>query len=81
MTPSRFATFLAAVLSPSVVGILAERLGLDEIKATETFFGSDVYAALSDEGTKMWHYSPELIASLVEEEMRTGRFTYPEEAL
>ena len=47
----------------------------------EKFFSSSVYAALSEEGTKVWHYSPELITSLVEEELRTGRFTFPQEAL
>lgn len=81
MNPAKFATYLAAVVSPTVVGLLVDKLGIDEIAATETFFKSDVYAALSDEGTKMWHYSPELITSLVEEELLKGRFTYPQEAL
>ena len=30
---------------------------------------------------KLWHHSPQLLASLVEEELRTGKFTYPQEAL
>ena len=81
MTPAKFATYLAVVISPTVVGLLAERLSLGEVEAMETFFSSSVYVALSDEGTKVWHYSPELICSLVEEELRTGRFTFPQEAL
>ena len=81
MNPAKFATYLAVVISPTVVGLLAERLSLGEIEAMEKFFSSSVYAALSDEGTQVWHYSPELISSLVEEELRTGRFTFPQEAL
>ena len=81
MNPAKFATYLAVVVSPTVVGLLAERLSLGEVEAMETFFSSSVYAALSDEGTKVWHYSPELVSSLVEEELRTGRFTFPQEAL
>ena len=81
MEGSKFATFLAVVISPAVVGLLAQSLGLDEIEASRRYFSSAVYAALSDEPQKLWHHSPELIASLVEEEFRTGKFTYPEEAL
>ncbi len=81
MNPAKFATYLAVVVSPSVVGLIAEKLGIGEVEAVKRFFTSNVYAALSDEETKMWHYSPELISSLLEEEVRTGRFTYPQEAL
>ena len=81
MNPAKFATYLAVVVSPTVVGLLAERLSLGEVEAMETFFSSSVYAALSDEGTKVWHYSPQLICSMVEEELQTGRFTFPQEAL
>jgi len=45
------------------------------------YFTSSVYVAISDEGQKLWHHSPQLLASLVEEELRTGKFTYPQEAL
>lgn len=81
MTPAQFATYLAVVISPSVVDMLSERLGLSEIEAVEKYYASSVYAALSDEETKTWHFSPELICSLLEEEFKTGKFTFPEEAL
>ena len=45
------------------------------------YFTSKAYAAIADEGQKLWHHSPQLLASLVEEELRTGKFTYPQEAL
>lgn len=81
MDPSKYATMLAVLISPAVVGLLAEHLQLDEISAMEKYMRSNLYAALADEEQKLWHFSPELLASLVEEELRTGSFTYPQEAL
>ena len=81
MEASKFATYLAVVISPAVVGLLADSLGIDEVSAMNKYFASSAYAAISDEGQKLWHHSPQLLASLVEEELRTGSFTYPQEAL
>ena len=77
----KYAMYLAVVISPAVVGQLAESLGIDEVSAMNKYFTSSVYVAISDEGQKLWHHSPQLLASLVEEELRTGKFTYPQEAL
>ena len=81
MDSRKYAVYLAVVISPAVVGILAESLDIDEVSAANMYFSSSAYAAISDEGQKLWHHSPQLLASLVEEEIRTGRFTYPQEAL
>ena len=81
MDAQKFASYLAVVISPAVVGILSELLGVDEVTAMNRYFASAAYAAISDEGQKLWHHSPQLLASMVEEELRTGKFTYPQEAL
>ena len=81
MDAQTFASYLAVVISPAVVGILSESLGVDEVTAMNRYFASAAYAAISDEGQKLWHHSPQLLASMVEEELRTGKFTYPQEAL
>ena len=81
MDARKYAMYLAVVVSPAVVGLLTESLGVDEVSAMKKYFTSSVYAAISDEGQKLWHHSPQLLASLVEEELRTGKFTYPQEAL
>lgn len=81
MDMEKFSMYLATVISPEVVGLLSQKLGLGEIETMRKFFNSDVYAALSEEKTKMWHYSPQLISSLAEEEFKTGKFAYPQEAL
>ena len=81
MDAKKFATYLAVVISPAVVGILADALGIDEVTAMNKYFSSSAYAAIADEEQKLWHHSPQLLASLVEEELSTGKFTYPQEAL
>ena len=81
MDARKFATYLAVVISPAVVGLLVDALGVDEVTAMNKYFSLSAYAAISDEEQKLWHYSPQLLASLVEEELRTGTFTYPQEAL
>ena len=81
MDAQKFASYMAVVISPAVVGILSESLGVDEVTAMNRYFASAAYAAISDEGQKLWHHSPQLLASMVEEELRTGKFTYPQEAL
>ena len=81
MDAQKFASYLAVVISPAVVGILSESLGVDEVTAMNRYFASAAYAAISDEEQKLWHHSPQLLASMVEEELRTGKFTYPQEAL
>lgn len=81
MDPSKFASYLAVVISPAVVGIMVEKLSIPETEAVRTYFSSRLYAALSDEDQKLWHFSPELLASLVVEEVRTGSFVLPQEAL
>jgi len=80
MEAGKFAAYLAAVISPAVIGILARANGGDEKKAFEAYYTSRVYDVLSDEQTKVWHFSPELIASLINEERATGTFSFPEEA-
>jgi len=80
MDAGKFAAYLAAVVSPAVVGALAQMNGGDETKAFESYYTSHVYAVLSDEATKVWHFSPQLLAHLVDEECKTGRVEFPEEA-
>lgn len=81
MDPHKFASYLAVVVSPAVVGIVANKLSLSETEAVRKYFSSNLYAALSDEDQKLWHFSPELLASLLVEEVETGSFTLPQEAL
>ena len=71
---------LLTVVVPMVIGEIVKAYGLDEKTATERFYASRVYDELSDEERKLWHYSPRVLFSLYDEEVRTGAITYPEEA-
>ena len=71
---------LMTVIVPDVVQLIAERWGLGEIDATRLFLESRTYAALEDEATDVWHFSPETIYLMFASEQETGRVSFPEEA-
>lgn len=79
MGDSRHSALLTVVV-PMVVGEIVKATGLDEKTAVERFFASRVYEELLDETRKLWHYSPMVLASMYDEEVKTGSITYPEEA-
>ncbi len=81
MNEEQFNAMLATIFVPPVVEHIATHYGLDEITATELFYTSQVFEALSDEDLKVWHYSPLLLFEMFKEEKETGSFTYPEEGL
>jgi hypothetical protein len=68
------------LIAPQVIGLIAEKSQMDEEKATELFYASELYAQLEDEQTKLWHLSPLALFEMFCEERETGKITYPEEA-
>jgi len=80
MNAKQFSSMLAVMFSPAIVSTVAQSLGIDEVEAARRYFTSRVYAALSDESSKVWHYSPQLLGSLLVDEIRTGVVEWPEEA-
>lgn len=44
------------------------------------FYGSNLYALLEQEDTKIWHFSPLTLFNMFDEEKKTGSFELPEEA-
>ena len=74
---------LSVVLSmtvPQIIELILENSNLSEMEATEQFYSSRVYALLEDEETKLWHFSPLTLYNMYEEEQKTGKITFPEEA-
>ena len=74
---------LSVVLSmtvPKIIELILENSKLSELEATEQFYSSQVYALLEDEETKLWHFSPLTLYNMYEEEQKTGKITFPEEA-
>ena len=77
MAPSSFAGPVAGSYRP---GGFPRNLDIDEERATELIYQSELYAQLEDETTKLWHLSPLALHEMFCEEQETGKITYPEEA-
>ena len=67
------------VLVPQVIPLITENYSYDEITATNEFYGSNLYALLEQEDTKLWHFSPLTLFNMFDEEKKTGSFEIPEE--
>jgi len=79
MDEKRFSSQLF-LIAPQVISLLAQKNRIDEERATELFYTSELYERLEDEQTKLWHLSPLALFELFCEERETGKITYPEEA-
>lgn len=68
------------LLVPQVIQMIVENYPYDELTASREFYGSSVYSFLEQEDTKLWHLSALTLFNMFDEEKRTGRFDFPEEA-
>ena len=78
MDASRLPSVLAVIV-PDVVEIICQRQGLGEVDATRAFLASRTYAALENEKTKVWHFSPETLYLMFCGEQETGKVAFPQE--
>mgnify|MGYP006293601919 CR=1 FL=1 len=79
MEKQRFSSMLF-LLVPQIIQLMIEDSKIDEEKATELLYASELYARLEDEETKLWHLSANALYEMFKEEQETGTITYPEEA-
>lgn len=79
MSEGKFSALLSVIVPP-VVEIIARNKNVSEIAAAESFYRSKVYAQLSDEKTKLWHYSAATLYSMYDDESSGREIQYPEEA-
>ena len=73
-------TAMLFLLVSQVVQLISEAQGVSEEEAIKKLYHSRLYELLEDEETKLWHYSPQLLYAMFDEETRTGEITFPEEA-
>ncbi len=78
MNEEKFSALLGLIV-PQVVALIAKQYAYEETTATAVFYNSQVYAALEEEETKVWHFSPLTLFHMFDEEKNTGSFTFPEE--
>jgi hypothetical protein len=70
-----------AILPFKVEGIveqLIEERKMPLQDALEYLYSSQLYALLEEEETKMWHYSPQMLLYLLENEKNTGELRLPQ---
>ena len=79
MEQDKFAAMME-MLVPQVVALVAERKGISALDAIGLFYASTLYERLEVEETKLWHLSAQALYDLLNEELTTGKITYPEEA-
>ena len=75
----QFNSLLSVILIPQVLNIIEEKEEIDEMEALEEFYNSKTYEVLSNEETKVWHYSALTIYMMWKEEKETGELVFPEE--
>jgi hypothetical protein len=70
-----------AMITPGILTLLMDRRGLRLEEASELLYNSRLYKALEDEETKVWRLGYPLLYDLLEEELTTGKITFPEEQI
>ncbi len=77
MTSEQY-TALFPVICADVVQYMMEQESISESKATESFYKSRLYNLLEQEDMKLWQYSTPMLYTLLTEERRTGKMTFPD---
>ena len=79
MDKKRFESMIILIV-PAVIKLIVENNSIGEIEASDKFYRSKVYEKLEQEDTKLWHLSPLTLYNMFDEEQKTGKITFPEEA-
>jgi len=79
MNENQFNSLLTLIV-PQIIDKITENSNISDIDAIYRFYNSRLYSELSDEKSKLWHYSPLLLYTMYQDELMTGSYDYPEEA-
>lgn len=79
MNEDQFSAMLAIIVPP-IVELITKNSNVEDKKAISQFYQSALYQELSDEESKLWHYSPLTLYTMYQDELLTGSYDYPEEA-
>ena len=66
------------LIVPQILQLVVLNYGCHEVEASKQFYGSQVYALLEQEDTKLWQLSPLTLFHMYDEEQKTGTITFPE---
>lgn len=79
MNDDQFSAMLAIIVPP-IIEQITKNSNIGDDKAISGFYKSKLYQELSDEKSKLWHYSPMTLYTMYQDELLTGSYDYPEEA-
>ena len=79
MNENQFSSLLALIV-PQIINIITDNSNITDIDAISKLYNSKLYCELSDEKSKLWHYSPLLLYTMYQDELLTGSYVYHEEA-
>lgn len=79
MNENQFSTLLAVIV-PQIIGLIVKNSNITEAQAVSKFYKTKLYSELSEEESKLWHYSPLMLYTMFQDELLTGDYDYPEEA-
>lgn len=78
MNENQYSAMLAIIVPP-IIDLIAKNSNLEDDKVISLFYQSKLYQELSDEKSKLWHYSPMTLYAMYQDELLTGSYDYPEE--
>ena len=76
MTDLQFKSVLQ-LNTPLIIKEITKTLSITQKEAIELFYGSNLYEKYTEENTKLWHYSPVVMADLLAQELENGEIEYP----
>lgn len=69
---------LMPVIAADIIRMLMVQEGISEDGAIRMLYTSELFAALEQEATKLWHYSTPMLCALLKQEIQTGKIQYPD---
>lgn len=79
MNENQFSALLAIIV-PEITSLITKNSNITETQAISLFYRSKLYKELAYENSKLWHYSPLTLYTMLQDELLTGNYDYPEEA-
>ena len=70
-----------AMITPGILRLLRENRKISLDDASVLLYNSLLYETLEDEETKLWRLGYPLLYDLLEEELSTGKITFPNEQM
>lgn len=77
MEQEQFASIMPIICS-DLIAMIVSRQGVSEEDAIKKLYSSKLYAALEHEDTKVWHYSSDMLFTLLERETEAGSLQFPD---